>query len=340
MNDDGGATTGDGAHSRGLKSNSASGSVRAIAACVCAGWFAGGLVREWLAAGSGQCLGMGPEAVRFASLGTLSVAVLVCCCIGYLALCGMAFLFQYHLVYHPSTRIAATPLDCGLHYEGTELPVDRDGPVVGWFVPAPEERGVILFCHGNAGNVGDRLDTIEVFHGLGFSVFIFDYRGYGRSLGKATEAGTYEDAEVAWRYLTDERGFRAEQIVVFGRSLGGAIAAWLAARHIPGVLVLESTFTSVVQMGRELYPFLPIALLSRFRYSTASHLAGVGCPVVVVHSSDDELVGIHHGRELYELAPGPKHFVALRGPHNDGFLVSGEDYITGLDGALSAYFPR
>jgi len=267
-------------------------------------------------------------------------SLLLLFCLGYVAICILVFVFQSRLIYHPSRHVAATPGDCGLSYEETVLALPTEGRVCGWFVPSADERGVVLFCHGNAGNIGDRLDTIRILHNLAFSVFIFDYRGYGQSSGRPTEAGSYEDARAAWQHLVRERRYAPDRIVLFGRSLGGAIAAWLATQYSPGALVLEAAFTSIQGMGRDLYPFLPVRLLSRYDYATAAHVSRCTCPSVIVHSAEDELVGVHHGRELFSAAPEPKHFVPLSGTHNDGFLMSGSDYTKELDGALSRYFPR
>src|SRR5690606_12735271 len=142
----------------------------------------------------------------------------------------------------------------------------------GWFVGRPEPKGVALILHGNAGSIALRLDWLRMFHDLGYARFIIDYRGYGRSSGTPTEQGTYEDARLAWSHLVTERGFAARDIVLFGESLGGAIAAHVAARETPRALVLHSTFTSIPDLAAQIYRFLPVRWLSRFRYDTRAHL--------------------------------------------------------------------
>ncbi len=207
----------------------------------------------------------------------------------------------------------------------------------GWFVPAERSRGVILFCHGNAGNISHRLESVQVFHRLGLSTFVFDYRGYGQSEGKPTEQGTYLDAEAAWRHLVQKQQVDPTEIIIFGRSLGGAIAAWLARDHPPKALIIESTFTSVRDIGAELYPYLPVRLLSRFDYNAMDYLRQVNCPVLIVHSRDDEIIPFSHGRRLLETANEPKEILEITGTHNEGFMTSAKRYEDGLDSFISAH---
>jgi fermentation-respiration switch protein FrsA (DUF1100 family) len=261
---------------------------------------------------------------------------------GYGVLLLAVYLGQAHLLYFPnvpSRRIEATPADAGLAYVA-EVIRAPDGPRLrGWWVPAETARATVLFLHGNAGNISHRVDSLRILHQLGLNTFIFDYRGYGRSEGTPSEQGTYRDAEAAWEYLIRKHGVAPRRLVVFGRSLGGAIAAWLASRHRPGALVLESTFTSVPDLAAQLYPFLPVRWLSRFRYSTEEHLRGVSCPVLIVHSPEDEIVPFSHGLQLFSGAREPKELLRIRGGHNDGFLVSGTSYTEGLRGFLERSLP-
>ncbi len=257
---------------------------------------------------------------------------------GYGALVGAAFLSQSRLLYFPdlpSRDLQATPRQAGLAYEDVSLRTADGIRLHGWFVPRPRPRATVLFFHGNAGNISHRLDSIALFAELGLATFILDYRGYGRSEGSPSEAGTYRDAEAAWRHLTAERGLAPEEIVVFGRSLGGAVAAWLAARHPPRALILESTFTSVPDLAEELYPFLPARLLSRFRYDTRAELARVRCPVLVVHSRDDEIVPFRHATALHAAAADARGLIELRGGHNDGFVRSQDGYVADLERFLA-----
>lgn len=247
------------------------------------------------------------------------------------------FFVQPRLIYFPdmpSRELGPGPNSVGLAYESVDIVTEDNIRLHGWYVPVPEPRGVVLFFHGNAGNISHRLDSLKIFHELNFSTLIFDYRGYGQSGGKVSEQGTYLDAEAAWRFLAGERGIPASQIVLFGRSLGAAIAAYVASRHDPVALIVESGFVSVPEMAAQLYPWLPARRLARIRYPTVEFLAAVSCPVLIVHSRDDEIIPFAQGESLFEHAGEPKQFLALRGGHNDGFLISRRSYLDGLDAFL------
>ena len=178
-----------------------------------------------------------------------------------------------------------------------------------------------------------RLDTINILNGLRINVLIFDYRGYGASSGKPTEEGTYEDARTIYKWLIDNKSDYGK-VVVWGRSLGCAIAAKLAGEEEVSGLVLESGFTSITAMGQKFYPYMPVKWFSKFNYSTVDHLKNVKCPVLVVHSRDDEVVPFDLGNKLFEAAGEPKEFLEIIGGHNDGFLVSNNIYIDGVAGWL------
>ena len=174
------------------------------------------------------------------------------------------------------------------------------------------------------------------FNELDLATLIFDYRGYGRSEGAASEQGIYRDAEAVWRHLTEERGIPAAEIVLFGRSLGAAVAASVASRHTPGALIIESGVVSVPDMAAKIYPWLPARWLARIGFPTGDYLRTTTCPVLVVHSRDDEIIPFDQGLRLFEVASEPKQFLELRGGHNDGFLVSGRRYLDGLDAFVAA----
>ncbi len=253
------------------------------------------------------------------------------------------FVFQSRLVYFPnmpSRAIGPGPDNIGLAYEPVEIITEDGIKLDAWYVPAQEPRGVVLFFHGNAGNISHRLDSLRIFNELKLDTLIFDYRGYGRSEGMVSEQGTYRDADAAWRYLTVERGIPAAEIVLFGRSLGAAIAAYVASRHRPGALILESAFVSVPELAAILYPWLPARQLARIGYPTGEYLKTASCPVLIVHSRDDEIIPFKQGRQLFELASEPKHFLELLGGHNDGFLVSGRRYLDGFENFLAASMGR
>lgn len=248
----------------------------------------------------------------------------------YAGLCLGLFLFQTSLVYFPSKSLLATPQTAGLKYEDVWLTAEDGVRVHGWYVSHPRPRGTLLFFHGNAGNIGDRIESLAIFHQLGLDSFIIDYHGYGRSGGSVGEQETYLDARAAWDYLIRERQIPAAKIVLFGRSLGGGVAAWLATRVTPAGLIMESSFTSVPALASKYYPVFPVRWLARIRYDSKTVLAGVRSPVLIVHSVDDEIVPFAHARALFEAAPAPKSLLELEGGHNDGFLRAGAHYVHGL----------
>ena len=245
---------------------------------------------------------------------------------------GLALLlysYQSRLVFYPETgrEIIATPAQLGFPYEDLHLTTSDGISLHGWFIPAAQPRGTVLFLHGNAGNISHRLDSVQMFHRLGYSTLIFDYRGYGNSGGTPTEQGTYRDAGAAWHYLVEQRHIPACRIVLFGESMGGAIAAWLAAREKPAALVIASGFTSVPDLAQHIYPYLPARWLARIRYDTRDYLRTVTAPVLIAHSPQDEIVPYEQGGALYAAANPPKQFMELAGGHNDGFIFMREAWV-------------
>jgi fermentation-respiration switch protein FrsA (DUF1100 family) len=244
----------------------------------------------------------------------------------YMVIVALAYLFQERLLYFPLRGLTTTPASRGLAYEDVWLETTDGVKVSGWFIPANQPQATLLFFHGNAGNISHRLDSIETFHRLGLNTLIIDYRGYGRSEGRPTEAGTYLDAAAAWRYLVEERQIPPNKIIIFGRSLGGAVAAWLAQQQPPGALILESTFTSAPDVAAQAYPFLPVRQLTRIQYNTLARLPEIKAPVLIVHSPNDEVIPYSHSQKLFAAANEPKEFLQLNGGHNDGFLISAVAY--------------
>ena len=258
------------------------------------------------------------------------IAMLIAAAISFYVLLGVIIFFMQErmvfLAHLPGRQLEATPRDAGFDYVDVTVKT-ADGILLhGWYVYAPNPRGTVLFLHGNAGNISHRLDSIAIFHELGLDTFIIDYRGYGQSEGKPSEEGTYRDAEAAWQHLVTERGEDPARIVVFGRSIGGGVAAWLATRHKAAALIVESSFTSAVDMAAHLYPFMPVRLISRLKYPVADYVARAECPVLIVHSRDDEIIPFAMGQALYAAAPAPKSSIELAGDHNNGFLLSRDHY--------------
>jgi len=254
----------------------------------------------------------------------------------FLLVCASLYYRQDSMLFFPEKVIWQTPKSIGLEFEEVRLTTKDNVVITGWYIPAKEEKGVVLFCHGNAGNVSDRLDSIKIFNALGQSVLIFDYRGYGRSGGTTSEKGTYLDAEAAWDYLTEAKRKSSKDIVIFGRSLGGAVAAETALRKGPACLILESTFMSVPAIARKYYPWLPVDLIAKYRYATLDKIGAIRCPKLIVHSKADEIIPFEHGLKIYEKAVLPKEFLEIKGGHNEGFMLSGDAYKEGLRRFLEA----
>jgi hypothetical protein len=273
---------------------------------------------------------------------TRSVATLVgTLAVAYIAIVVLAFAFQDWLLFQPSSRLVATPDRAGMDYETVHLDTEDGETLHGWWIPArggaASARGTLLFFHGNAGNISGRLESVQQFHHLGLNVLIFDYRGYGQSSGSPSEDGLYRDADAAWRYVTEKRGVESSEIVLFGRSMGGGPATWLATRTDPRAVILESAFTNVPDVAAHHYSFLPVRYLARMQFDNLSRVGDLGAPLLVIHSRDDRIVPFDHGRQLYDAAADPKQFLDIRGGHNDGFLVSSDPYLKTIDGFLDDY---
>jgi hypothetical protein len=252
--------------------------------------------------------------------------------LAYSGFSALLFFSQEKMVYYPQIgrEIRSTPDEHGLDYEPLTLLTPDGERLDAWFVPKERAQASVLILHGNAGNMSHRLETIAMFHRLGYNILIFDYRGYGRSTGQPSETGLYRDAQTAWDYLVRQRGISPERIILFGESLGGAVAAWLAARGHAGALVLSSAFISVPELAADLYPWLPMKWLARLRYDTRAALAETTCPVLIAHSPDDEIVPFRHGQALFNAAAEPKVFLPLAGGHNDGFIFMRPAWVEAL----------
>ncbi|MBT8047152.1 MAG: alpha/beta hydrolase [Gammaproteobacteria bacterium] len=258
----------------------------------------------------------------------------------YVGFSLMLYLLQERMVFLPhlpGRTLDATPQSIQLDYADAWIDTEDGERLHGWHIPATAARGTVLFFHGNAGNISHRMESILIFNRLGLNVLIVDYRGYGQSSGKAGEQGTYRDAQASWDYLVNDLRVPPEKTVIFGRSMGGAVGAWLASR--PGVepagLIIESCFSSGLDMGKRLYPVLPVRLITRIDYPVKDYVTKVQAPLLVVHSRDDEIIPFDMGRAIFDAAPGPKAFFELRGDHNAGFWISQETYVPALDEFLT-----
>lgn len=239
---------------------------------------------------------------------------------------------EERFIYYPEARIDQTPRDLGLAFDDIYFTTSDGVRLNGWLVPSPGARRTLLWFHGNAGNISHRLENIKLLHEkLKVHIFIFDYRGYGRSEGTLSESGTYLDGEAAVQLLHSKRDVDPKTMVLFGRSLGAAIAAEMATRQDHLALILETPFASIRAMARAAFPLLPIGPLLRTRYDVLEKVKRIRVPLLVLHGDQDEIVPYAQGRQVFDAAPEPKQFFTIRGAHhNDTYVVGGENYFSAL----------
>ncbi len=238
-------------------------------------------------------------------------------------------MFEYVQVYQPRTELISDPKSIHPNPEITFIAPGNGYRLNGWFFPntTPNlwQDWVILVSHGNGGNISYRLDLYELWLNAGFNVMAYDYRGYGQSSGRPSEQGTYEDATHVLQWLTN-KGYQTEKIIALGESLGGAVATELARRQPIGGLVLQSTFTRITDIGKELYPWLPVTTLSSIKYDTHAKLPSLNLPLLILHSREDTLIPFHHAEKNHEASASPKLLRELIGNHNDGLFKSTDLY--------------
>jgi uncharacterized protein len=231
------------------------------------------------------------------------------------------------LLYFPSRAVGVPPAP----FEERWLEATDGARLHGWWVrAAPPRAGHVLLCHGNAGNVGDRTAHARLLAAAGFDVLLFDYRGYGRSAGRPSEAGTYRDARVARTGLLRVPEVDPERVLYLGESLGGAVALELALEHPPAGLVLQSAFTSVRDMARLHYPIVPSALVPD-AYPSLRLIGRLRAPLLMIHGGRDEIVPVEHARALYDAAPEPKRLRVLPDAgHNDLIATAGAEWASAV----------
>jgi len=243
---------------------------------------------------------------------------------------------QRKMIFFPTSDLAYTPTDLGLAYKDVSIRTSDGVPLHGWMIPCDGSDVTLLFFHGNAGNIGDRVENLRRLHEIGLQVFILDYRGYGLSEGSPSEQGLYEDAQAAYAHLLSRHDVDPEHIAIFGRSLGGAVAVDLASRVPCRRLILESTFTSSADMAAHILPILPLGRLVTERFDSASKIDKVRAPLLQFHGTQDEIVPYRLGQKLHVLAREPKEFVPIPGAtHNDTYFVGGRAYFEKIRTFLS-----
>jgi uncharacterized protein len=244
--------------------------------------------------------------------------------------------FEYAQVYHPSKEWEMSAADLGRPCEDITLTAADGVRLSAWFFPAdensPRRNTAMLVCHGNGGNISHRLPLARAFLGMGLNVLLFDYRGYGHSEGRLSEEGTYLDAQAAYGWLR-RRGF--SQIIALGESLGGGIASELALRESVAGLILSSTFTSIGDIGAEIFPWLPVRWFNTIHYNTLAKLPRIKVPVLIMHSREDEVIRFRHAERNFAAANEPKLFLETRGLHNETLDLDPAQYLGGVEKLLA-----
>lgn len=230
-------------------------------------------------------------------------------------------------VFFPDRSLEATPADWGLNAENVAFEAMDGTRLHGWFFPLHGNSPVILFSHGNAGNISHRLENAKLLLDQGLQVFIYDYRGYGRSAGSPSEKGIYQDGLAAYDYLVSRRKLPPERIISFGRSLGAAVAIEIAMRREVRSLIIESAFTSTQEMAKRMFLFQLLSPFLPASYNNLEKIKAIHAPKFIIHGKDDDIVPFSMGQKLYGAAPDPKSFYPIAGAgHNDTYLVGGKDY--------------
>ncbi|MBF0163692.1 MAG: alpha/beta hydrolase [Magnetococcales bacterium] len=272
-----------------------------------------------------------PGGARHGWWGRLLRSLLVILLLAYGGVAIHLYFNQGSKVFRPSKGLTATPTDWGIPFQEIAIPSDKYR-LHGWWMPGAPDQPVILFFHGNASVISGLKGHVGLFRRMGLGVLLFDYRGYGLSEGEPSEAGLYADAEAAWNVLTGQLGIPAGRVITYGHSLGGGVATWLAIRHAPQALILEGTFLSIPAVGAELYPYLPIRLMSSIWFDNASRIGQIRVPLLIIHSRDDTVIFPRHGRELFAMAPEPKTFLETSGSHNTSVSQGGPEVEAGVRG--------
>jgi uncharacterized protein len=235
-------------------------------------------------------------------------------------------------IFFPLVEVSETPRNYGLSFEDVYIKTEDDVTLNGWFVAYPGASTTLLWFHGNGGNIGHRSQHLKLLHDkLKIHIFIFDYRGYGKSAGKPSEEGTYKDGVAALEHLRSRQDVEPKRIVLFGQSLGAAVATEIAVRHPGLALILEAPFTSIRDMARIAAPWLPIGSFLRTKYDNLEKIKKIRAPILVLHGDFDDVVPFDQGKRIFAAAPEPKEFYTIQGSrHNDTYIIGGEAYFKAL----------
>ncbi len=250
--------------------------------------------------------------------------------IGYISIVLVFAAMQNRLIYFPS-RLLPSPASLGISHVKEIFFLGNDGvKICAWFLAPPPGAPLLLHFNGNAGNIAGRAHLLEMVQSNGWGMLLFDYRGYGKSAGAPGESGLYIDSKAAWAWLTTQAGIEPTRIILWAESMGCAVALNLATQETPAGLILEAPFTSLGDLSKALYPWLPVSLFLRSRFENREKIKKVKVPLLIIHGRRDEIVPFQHGKALYDLAQGRKYFLELNSSHNDIFDSGGNLYQEGI----------
>jgi fermentation-respiration switch protein FrsA (DUF1100 family) len=240
--------------------------------------------------------------------------------------CASLYIRQWSLVFRPSRKERGTPINYGIAFEDVCLSLRPGLDVHGWWIPGQLGDKAVIFFHGHIGNITHYIQTVNYLYSLGPSLLVIDYPGYGKSKGRPSERGCYLAADAAWDYLRNTKGYAPENIILYGRSLGSAVATYLASKHLCGGLVFHSGFTSMPDMAARFYPFIPvIRLFCHTRMNSLKRISRCECSILFLHSVSDEMIPIKHAYKVYGKACDPKRLVSYTGSHFGGeWMLSAE----------------
>lgn len=224
-------------------------------------------------------------------------------------------------IYFPVREIKFYPSSVNLEFKNFDFYTADKLIINAWYIPCDQAKYTLLFCHGNAGNIMDRLDKIKLLHQIGLNILIFDYRGYGKSQGNPSEKGLYLDAQAAYEYLVNTLKVNPQEIILYGESLGSAIAIDLASSKPVAGMIIEGGFSSGRDMARKIYPFIPSFFVSNI-YDSLAKVKAIQAPALFIHGSQDQVVPLKLARKLFQAANNPKEFLELPGDHDATFFNS------------------
>ena len=259
-----------------------------------------------------------------------SVGLLLFAVVSYVV---FLLLFENKIIFHPSRYPEGfwEPVSVGVPAQDIYFTSEDGIKLHGWFIPDPNAVATLLWFHGNAGNLSHRLNNIQRLAPLSLNIFIFDYRGYGRSEGEPNEQGIYKDSKAAYNTVVGLNTVTVDTLFLFGRSLGGICAVETALDHPARGLILESVFTSASDMSRQVFPLIPLGWAIRSKLDAIGKVPHLTLPKLFLHGTRDEVVPYDLGRKLFDSAVEPKTFYPIEGAgHNDTYILGGRDYFNAL----------